>query len=358
MSQRPGRLVATLLALCLIGLTSARASEAPTSASDANTGLLSIYVFSVGSGVCIVVACPNGARIVNDCGTISRNGSTTAAVSYASRMLAQAPADQRYVLLSHPDLDHYNLLRNLGYEDDPGNMTVVYGGQVGGYRGFKTTDWIKAAADFQAPAPSINCASAAGDGVYILTNLVGRSANDNSAVAQYRLGSTRILVMGDATGVTEAAMLSKARKLRAPLFADMLVASHHGAITSGSNSQALAAAVRPGVLVFSAGGRFGHPRCASRDVYLHLRPPSLKVSQAHTFTCYYGVNRPAPPMTYDLALYGTDDGESAIVFHTDGQRVSWASCPNNSEACLDQSLEVARTMLRQMVASAGIAPFP
>jgi len=81
-------------------------------------------------------------------------------------------------------------------------------------------------------------------------------ANDRGCVLRVEAGGTRVLLAGDVEARSEREMLAR----NEPLRAEILIAPHHGSITS--STPAFAAAVRPAVTVFSAGyrNRFGHPR--------------------------------------------------------------------------------------------------
>ena len=81
-------------------------------------------------------------------------------------------------------------------------------------------------------------------------------ANDRSCVLGVTVGATRVLIAGDVEARSEREMLQRGAALRA----EILLAPHHGSITSSTPQ--FVAAVSPEVTVFSAGyrNRFRHPR--------------------------------------------------------------------------------------------------
>jgi competence protein ComEC len=81
-------------------------------------------------------------------------------------------------------------------------------------------------------------------------------ANDRSCVLRMTVGATRVLIAGDIEARSEREMLHRGAAIRA----EILVAPHHGSITSSTPE--FVAAVNPDVVVFSAGyrNRFRHPR--------------------------------------------------------------------------------------------------
>ncbi len=84
----------------------------------------------------------------------------------------------------------------------------------------------------------------------------GRIGNDGSCVVQLSHGGMSVLLPGDIEVAREARMLAKPSKLRA----DVLVAPHHGSLTSSSS--AFIDAVSPSWALFAAGAgnRYGFPK--------------------------------------------------------------------------------------------------
>ena len=93
-----------------------------------------------------------------------------------------------------------------------------------------------------------------------------RVRNEDSIVLDVRIGDVSIVLPGDIGGEGESALLEQL----APSRIVVLKAPHHGSATS--STPALLSALRPGVVVFSAGrnNRFGHPHPAVVERYRRL----------------------------------------------------------------------------------------
>ena len=96
----------------------------------------------------------------------------------------------------------------------------------------------------------------------MLTVNSGHDDNSNSLVLMLKYGAFSAIFTADATGATEGAAVAN---YDGDLRATVLTASHHGASSQGSNSRDWAAATRPTVPVYSAGTKFGHPRCTAKN---------------------------------------------------------------------------------------------
>jgi hypothetical protein len=93
---------------------------------------------------------------------------------------------------------------------------------------------------------------------YILTVNSAESRNAQSMVLLLDYGEFRGIFARDAEQATE----KTAYQAYGALLADttVLLASHHGAQTYGSNHDGWIAATKPQMVMFSAGNRYGHPR--------------------------------------------------------------------------------------------------
>lgn len=105
------------------------------------------------------------------------------------------------------------------------------------------------------PIEGLQCGAA---NTYILTVNTNGSRNAQSMVLLLDYGDFRGIFAWDAEQETEEA----ASQAYGALMEDttVLLASHHGADTHGSNHDGWIAATNPQIVVFSAGIRFGHPR--------------------------------------------------------------------------------------------------
>jgi hypothetical protein len=89
-----------------------------------------------------------------------------------------------------------------------------------------------------------------------------------------------IILTGDATGTTTTRLMDRVAhdgELAKELQADVLVASHHGASSHGSNNEAWIRTVSPEFIIISTGGSYGHP---TRKAYhaFHTSPRLAKVT--------------------------------------------------------------------------------
>lgn len=104
------------------------------------------------------------------------------------------------------------------------------------------------------------------------------AVNGSSAVVRLVLGHTENFIFtGDATGKTTERIL----ECRVPekLKSSILLASHHGASTHGTNSAEWVTATQPEVVVFSAGfhGQYKHPRFEAVANYLQFLENEIAV---------------------------------------------------------------------------------
>lgn len=248
-------------------------------------GKLVIHTLPIGSGNCQIAQCPAGNKIiVMDCGSGgagSQNWNVNTARAYV-RGLVNAHTEIA-VSVSHPHVDHYRYLPTV--LDDVPVRTLYISRQVANYNA-DFQNWVHnqqvhagmnvvAFPGFYASTLAENglsCWADSGHGgvamdvaSYILGVNTGTGANEGSMVVAMRYGSFQTLFTGDMTAETEAS-------LRVPiplgsLRSQLLTSPHHGSASHGSNSATWADATRPGLVLFSTGTRFHHPRCESVNVY-------------------------------------------------------------------------------------------
>lgn len=91
-----------------------------------------------------MIACPNGATILIDAGNKPLNTAIRTQVrSYVTSRIAPLGGDIDYLIVSHPDEDHYNLLRAVLAGVPIGR--TYYVGEEGHYAVPGAFDWINAA---------------------------------------------------------------------------------------------------------------------------------------------------------------------------------------------------------------------
>jgi beta-lactamase superfamily II metal-dependent hydrolase len=248
---------------------------------------LTIHFMDVGQGDGTLVVCPNGSTILIDSGSLSGR-SPDEVREYLWKQIEPVGGDIDYLVVSHPDADHYNLLPELLDEISIGQAWYV--ADRADYADKEVFDWLKttpAAAnrltaeyfDPQARAnPNINCGPAK---IWILAAAVEHPAsrkNAMSIVVLVRLGDFEAVITGDATHATENMILS--RYPATWLDIDVLRAGHHGSLTT-STSKVWADTLTPTTSIFSNGyeNGFGHPRA---EVVARLEPHARTVA-THQF---------------------------------------------------------------------------
>ena len=222
-------------------------------------GELWVDVLDVGQGLA-VVARTAGRTLVYDTGASFGPDADSGARVVAPHLRGEGVGTVDLLVVSHDDDDHAGGARSLLSavpvaallssldEDHPARASGVAHRRCA--RGQR---WRWDGVEFEVLGPE---ASAYGD--------PRRDANARSCVLRIAAPGGAVLLPGD-IGRRDEAELLRARP--GALAADVLVAPHHGSGTS--SSPAFVAAVRPRVVVFTAGYRnpFGHPRADVAERY-------------------------------------------------------------------------------------------
>lgn len=250
-------------------------------------GPLQIHFIDVGQGDSTLILCPNGRTILADAGSTSGR-SPDEIRDYIMRQIEDRGGDIDYLIVSHPDGDHYNLLREVLDEVPIGRAWYV--GERKDYADPEVYDWINlvpesarrlVATDFDTqsrPNSEIDCGAAK---LWILAAAVEHPKsrkNAMSIVLMVRFGDFEAIITGDATTATEDVIMS--RYAETWLDVDVLRVGHHGSLAT-STSKKWADTISPSIAVFSAGyqNTYGHPRAEVVDL---LTPHTENVS-AHAF---------------------------------------------------------------------------
>ena len=279
---------------------------------------LRIHFLNIGAGTCTVVECPgpNAPPMIVDCGSTGATAVDMDAQqtrTYVRNVLSQHQAAPN-VVLSHADLDHYSRIANT--LDNLTVASVWQGGEPSEYNSANFPAWLadqqnRGAAlhqNFSAHfhnnrlpvSADLSCGNAS---TFVLTANTGTSKNAQSLVLMIEYEDFTVMFSGDAEGDTEAqAVTNFDNSLRATV----MTASHHGASTFGSNSQAWADATAPDLLIASAGNRFFHPRCAATN-----RFTSLAATKAHEIRC--GTSSSYVTSRTNRALYVTEVNGTVII---------------------------------------------
>lgn len=93
-----------------------------------------------------------------------------------------------------------------------------------------------------------------------------------------------IILTGDATGMTTTRLMDHAKdsELANILQANVLVASHHGSSSHGTNNEAWIRTVNPEYIVISTGGSYGHPTKKAYAAF-HTSPRLMRVPEHSVF---------------------------------------------------------------------------
>ncbi|MCA9420571.1 MAG: hypothetical protein KC592_06125 [Nitrospira sp.] len=304
-------------------LKGARPEYVETSLADE----LVIHVLNIGAGSCQIVQCPHSHRvIVMDCGSSGTSGDDLAGeqiVNYAqANDLFGHPETEILVVISHPDQDHTNKIPLLLEGHSPqsiwlGGAFDEYTGPIGGF--LDQADeagvpiyhgWPSNFHNRGHPIEGLQCGSA---NTYILTVNTDGSRNAQSMVLLLDYGNYRGIFAGDAEQDTEEA----AYQAYGALMEDttVLLASHHGAHTHGSNHEAWITATNPHIVVFSAGMRYGHPR---REVVERYQAVQDVTVPAHRLRWGLSSTEYEEGLTTQKPLYVTKEN-GAIVIRTNGR---------------------------------------
>jgi beta-lactamase superfamily II metal-dependent hydrolase len=297
---------------------------------------LAIAVLNVGQGNCIVITCPDGLRIVNDCGRVPRDGSgelTKDQVKNLMALLVDSAKDyEKHVLVTHPHDDHLSLIA-----DDvisPANVSKVWiGGGPGDYKRFTAfQNFLQGRPTDNPPdrlvtSSGVGCKGPAADagktpnGIRILSSLTNAAkTNDKSVAISVRYGSFHAIFTGDGGTPVEA----EALKVLTPdeRAADLLVLTHHGTHLH-SNMDEWVEGTKPKVVVTSSGreSRYGHPRCVTAQKFMTNLADGF---MTHDFTCFNSI-KVSQTVSTTLGMFNTADSGSVLIL-SDGESFGVWTC--------------------------------
>ncbi len=216
----------------------------PTAAVSANPPFHTrLTVLDVGQGTAVVIQ-SGGNTLVYDTGGGDPEGSNMANRVILPYLREQGVSTLHTLMISHPDNDHSaggaTLLKAMPVEQ------LIVGGEQPAYpgggrcRAGQAWRW-PSGVSFQVLSPE------SGEGL---------SNNNSSCVLQVHIGELRLLLPGDIDTTREKDLV---RYWRETLRSDVLLAAHHGSLSS--SSYPWLKAVQPTSVVFSHGylNQFGHP---------------------------------------------------------------------------------------------------
>lgn len=238
-----------------------------------------IFIFmDAGQGDCTLIVYPDNTLTLVDCGTIKNSDVVAPEVK---KVLAPYLANNGNVInnfvLTHPDQDHYNMVKTvLAGPGAPVVNQVYYGGDVSLYKNSNesnaTYNWLVTHANCTPPPYTFGGQnkdanlSRANVAAYVLAvNASGNSKastshgkNTNSIVLEYIYNGVKTFLMGDASEETEDFILgcvqhNNLNNLLPNTKFSILKMGHHGSDTS--SSQQWIQAIKPNGLFISSDTR-------------------------------------------------------------------------------------------------------
>ena len=246
-----------------------------------------LCVLDVGQGLCCIVTSPDNHTMIFDCGTSSNQRWKDNMAVFQDSLLPYLKKKNikniDYVILSHPDFDHYcglvGLLQKYSVgkyiENGDFSTTIVYKElekeikkKSDKRKGFVTVAqagyWFNLGSDikFTILSPPYKF----------------KKANDNDISLALRVvyKDTSFVLTGDATQTAEKVMV---RGFGRTLKSSVLVVGHHGSHTS--TSREFLKIVKPKIAIISCGknNQYGHPH---KEVLTNLKRGKAKIYRTDT----------------------------------------------------------------------------
>lgn len=224
---------------------------------------LEVHMIDVGQGDAIALRSPRGRWLLIDAGPSSEkfNAGKSQVAPY---LLRQQAGRISAAILSHPHLDHFGGLTEIGKRIDVGvviepGMAVTsdeYDSLLATAETRKMT-WLRAATGTAIVFDDIRITFLAPDAVPLDPDA---DANESSAVMHMEYGAFSALFTGDLPAAQERALVAR---YGTRLDVDLLKVAHHG--SGGSSSEELLLATSPDVALVPVGrrNRYRHPHPAA-----------------------------------------------------------------------------------------------
>ena len=283
------------------------------------------YTLDVGAGNCQIMTCEDPKKaVIFDCGSLSPTVAKDRILMYLLDEVGIQNYDEINVSVSHADMDHLNLVpyiaslvaeSNVNKFDTRVIDNITFGGLSKDYSSDKKamllgtlktngqyfTNPANQAFSYSAdPVPSLSCDNTAKTWKLISGLKVDdRDSASNASSAVYAIvipglnQNTIIYVTGDMTGATADKIIENYGMGLYNNFAKMenervMVVSHHGSSSHGSNNATWANFTKPTQLIISAGDRenFHHPKCEIILNYLNASSLPQNITLEHDLSCY------------------------------------------------------------------------
>jgi beta-lactamase superfamily II metal-dependent hydrolase len=310
------------------------ASAATANLLQDEEAILEIHFIQVGQGDSTLIKCPNGDRVLIDCGS-TKEFDSSAVRSYVRDQLDTESPFIDLLIITHPDQDHYNEIETLltgsasQAQINVGRVVYVASMAAHGVADFdqwliefenKTNLGLDPESEFNVCGPNVS--------LEVLAANVGSEPNDRSIVVLLTYSSFEAILPGDSTEVTQRYILD-----HTPLDllgnVEVLKVEHHGSkVTSMLPETDWFDAVNPDLAVFSCAedSDYGHP---NEDVAGALEPHTISADD-HAVTFWKKKNVLSAPTTNDKyrdeAMFITAM-EGTIVVRTNGSWYEWVLGP-------------------------------
>lgn len=330
---------------------------------------LHMVIYNVGQGNCVYVNCPQGNSLLIDCGSSEHNDNNRPGFlggppwidfeQIKENIIKTAKRKHITIIISHLDKDHYNWLPEIFDEEkDQNNIEkiIIIGHEAfinenehrDGPRG-DLAKWLihlrtkgipivfydNYNPNLHAELPDCGVGSNLRP-ISLTANVCNRRpllvsktscssnkrANANSLVLKLNHGTCSAILPGDALGITTDDIINS---IPPPNYnATILLTSHHGSESHGSNSEEWIRSVDPKVAVFSAGKypRYNHPSSAviGRLSNAAVAPRLLDAVYPHNLSYYVGDHfnmTPIPGGTTQGILSTFNAGDIHIRFQAE-----------------------------------------
>ena len=250
-----------------------------------------VIFMDAGQGDCTLIVYPDHSLTLVDCGSTKSGSLAIEGIKKVIKdELKQSKTPQVRLVLTHPDIDHYNLLGKLDIENlwPRTFINIIYFGGNEKHYGGDAGDLVRTGVANQlAFAPEVTCEiegalSVADVNVVVLsvnaggslTGISGPIINGHSIVLLVEYFGVKVFLMGDAFIAQEAAIetLFTSKKQKAWLEREnftVLKMGHHGSETS--TSKQWVQLLKPDVLVSSSGTKGFGSNGKGMPTHKHLK---------------------------------------------------------------------------------------
>lgn len=299
------------------------------------TNDIRIHILPIGAGACQIVECPGASALpmLVDCGSSQNTPNWDFDESQVRDYLKNVLQNRRaIVVISHADKDHYryiptilapNQVESLWMGDDHASYPEAVLTWANEVRALGSASRPRVAEQFPvnwhnqgSAVAGLSCGLA---NSYVLGVNNGTTKNDHSLMLSIDYGLFRAIFPGDATKRSQDAAIDNFPG--DGLQATVLIASHHGASTEGSNNADWLAATQPANVVYSAGTPYQHPRCVAVERYRN--GGTLEGATPHPLRCGDENNGWKATVQTDLGEYNTHN--SGLIVITSGKNLEGLS---------------------------------